>query len=393
MLDLGEWELLLNKLGEIGHAHVDHGRRLAEVLGVGAVASHDDHTAIVDGVGVETPRGRRVARREDKQMGALLLGHLERLRVCAGGAHRDDDAVGTLAAGELLDLLDRVTGGNVDGLKAQTASRLKLLGHHLSDEHAATMRLGNKCVQDAHGASADNHDGIAIAYAEAAEAGAAGAQRLQQGRHGRIDALVDLVAGDLLGDRVVRAAGVAKIPVRVGMVSALELGALTRAALAAGLGIRVVLVAARNVIAHLHALDLGADLHDGSGPLVTERQGKRALAGPVEGSVLGSADVVRIHLDEHVVVAELGKLAIDDLGLLNCRQDGCLCFHRFLIPIQKVYLRAISAYCLTTRSSRIQSSSVRPHTSLANAQTAASSSSTSRSRARHARPYAIPRAR
>ena len=327
-------------------------------------------------------------------MRALLLGHLECLSICAGGTHRDDDAVGALAAGELLDLLDRIAGGDIDGLEAQTAGRLKLLGHHLSDEHAATMRLGDERIQDAHGAGANNHNGITIAYAETAEASAAGAQRLQQGRHGRIDALVDLVASDLLGDCVIRAAGVTKIPVRVGMVGALELGALARAALAAGLGIRVVLIAARDVIAHLHALDLGTDPHDGSGPLVTERQRKRALAGPVEGAVLGSADVVRIHLDEHVVVSELGELAIDDLGLLNCRQDGCLCFHRFLISIQKVYLRAISANCLTIRSSRIQSSSVRPHTSLANARTAAvSSSSTSRSPARHTRPYAIPRAR
>ena len=230
------------------------------------------------------------------------------------------------------------------------------------------MRLGNQGVEDTHGARADNDDRLAVLNAKATEAGAAGAQGLKKGGHGRIDALVDLVAGNLLGNGVVGAAGVAKIAIRVGMIGALQLGALARAALAAGLRIGVVLVAARDVVAYGNAVDRRADLDHGACPLVSKHQGKRTLACTVKGTVLGRADVVRIDLDQNVVLAQLGKLAIDHFCLLNCSEYSCFCFHGFLVFSRWLLViaavdysaarKAMSVCCLAIRSSSIHSSSL-----------------------------------
>ena len=229
------------------------------------------------------------------------------------------------------------------------------------------MRLGNQSVENAHGACTDNDDGLAVLDAKAAEAGAAGAQRLKKGGHGRIDALIDLVAGNFLGNGVVGAAGVAKIAIRVGVIGALQLGALTGAALAAGLRIGVVLVTARDVVAYGNAVDRRADLDHGTCPLVSKHQGKRTLARAVKGTVFGRADVICINLDQNVVLAQLGKLAIDHLCRLNRSEYSCFCFHGFLVFSRWLLVitavgysaarKAMSACCLAIRSSSIHSSS------------------------------------
>ena len=98
------------------------------------------------------------------------------------------------------------------------------------------------------------------------------------------------------------------------MIGPHEVRALACAALAAGNGIRIVVITTRHVIANLHARDLGAHFLDDAGPLVTEHKRKRTVgAGAVEDTVLRRADVVRKDAHEDLMASNLGKLSVDEL--------------------------------------------------------------------------------
>ncbi len=133
----------------------------------------------------------RITGRENQQLAAILAQHIVALLVSNGATDSRDHDIRTLAVGQIFDRFNRVVVLRVNNIDAHFLSAFDLLLRNIRNDNASAKRFGYLCVDQAHGAAADNDNILHRLYANLMDTLHNGGNRFQEASFCCGDVIVD----------------------------------------------------------------------------------------------------------------------------------------------------------------------------------------------------------